>query len=82
MKYIVCYKDKRITIDADNVVDAISLALPQNTTILPAIPAVCAVSEGEICNYLVQLIEYMRGQGADTISNPKTGETWTSGKEE
>lgn len=43
MKYIVCYKDKRITIDADNIVDAISFALPQNITILPTIPAVCAV---------------------------------------
>ena len=43
MKYIVCYKDERITIDADNIVDAISLALPQNITILPAIPAVGAV---------------------------------------
>lgn len=40
------------------------------------------LSEGEICDYLVQLIEYMRGQGADTISNPKTGEKWTFGKEE
>lgn len=43
MKYIVCYKDKRITIDADNIVDAISFALPQDMTILPAIPSVCAV---------------------------------------
>lgn len=40
------------------------------------------LSEGEICDYLVQLIEYMRGQGADTISNPKTGEKWTFRKEE
>lgn len=39
------------------------------------------LSEGEICDYLVQLIEYMRGQGADNISNPKTGEKWTFGKE-
>ena len=40
------------------------------------------LSEGEICDYLVQLIEYMRGQGSDTIIKPKTGEKWTFGKEE
>ena len=40
------------------------------------------LSESEICDYLVQLIEYMRGQGADTITNPTTGEKWTFGKEE
>ena len=39
------------------------------------------LSEGEICNYLVQLIEYMRKQGADTITNPTTGEKWTFGKD-
>lgn len=39
------------------------------------------LSEGEICDYLVQLIEYMRKNGADTISNPKTGEKWTFGKD-
>ncbi len=37
---------------------------------------------GVECHYLVQLIEYMSGQGADTISNPKTGEKWTFGKED
>lgn len=40
------------------------------------------LSEVEICDYLVQLIEYMRKQGADTITNPTTGEKWTFGKEE
>lgn len=40
------------------------------------------LSESEICDYLVQLIEYMRGQGSDTIIKPKTGERWTFGKEE
>ena len=40
------------------------------------------LSEGEICDYLVQLIEYLRGQGADNIINPTTGEKWTFGKEE
>lgn len=40
------------------------------------------VSESEICNYLVMLIEYMRKQGADTITDPTTGEKWTFGKEE
>lgn len=40
------------------------------------------LSEGEICDYLVQLIEYMRGQGADNITKPTTGEKWTFGKEE
>lgn len=40
------------------------------------------LSESEICDYLVQLIEYMRGQGADTITKPTTGEKWTFGKEE
>lgn len=39
------------------------------------------LSEGEICDYLVQLIEYMRGQGADNIIKPTTGEKWTFGKE-
>lgn len=39
------------------------------------------LSENEIYDYLVQLIEYMRKNGADTISNPKTGEKWTFGKE-
>lgn len=47
MKYIVCYKDKRITIDADNIEDAISRALPQNITILPTIASVCAVCVDE-----------------------------------
>lgn len=40
------------------------------------------LSEGEICDHLVQLIEYMRKQGADTITNPATGEKWYFGKEE
>ena len=40
------------------------------------------LSESEICDYLVQLIEYMREQGSDTIIKPKTGEKWTFGKEE
>lgn len=40
------------------------------------------LSEGEICDYLVQLIEYMRKNGADNISNPKTGEMWIFGKKE
>lgn len=40
------------------------------------------LSESEICDYLVQLIEYMRGQGADTITNPTTGEKWAFGKED
>ena len=40
------------------------------------------LSEGEICDYLVQLIEYMRKQGTDTITNPTTGGKWTFGKEE
>lgn len=40
------------------------------------------LSESEICDYLVQLIEYMREQGSDTIIKPKTGERWTFGKEE
>ena len=40
------------------------------------------LSDGEICDYLVQLIEHMRGQGADNITNPKTGEKWTFGKED
>lgn len=39
------------------------------------------LSEGEICDYLVQLIEHMRKNGAESISNPKTGEKWTFGKE-
>lgn len=39
------------------------------------------LSEGEIYDYLVQLIEYMRKNGADTISNPKTGEKWIFGQE-
>ena len=40
------------------------------------------LSEGEICDYIVQLIEYMRKQGADTITNPTTGEKWIFGKED
>lgn len=40
------------------------------------------LSESEICDYLVQLIEYMREQGSDTIIKPTTGERWTFGKEE
>ena len=40
------------------------------------------LSESEIYDYLVQLIEYMRGQGADNIIKPTTGEKWTFGKEE
>lgn len=39
------------------------------------------LSEIEICDYLVQLIEYMRKNGADNISNPKTGEKWIFGQE-
>lgn len=40
------------------------------------------LSESEICDYLVQLIEYMRKNGADNITNPTTSEKWTFGKEE
>lgn len=40
------------------------------------------LSESEICDYLVQLIEYMRKNGADIITNPTTGEKWTFGKED
>lgn len=39
------------------------------------------LSEIEICDYLVQLIEYMRKNGADTITNPTTGEKWIFGQE-
>lgn len=39
------------------------------------------LSESEICDYLVQLIEYMRKNGADTITNPTTGEKWIFGQE-
>lgn len=46
-----------------------------------AITARRTLSEGEICSYLVQLIEYMRGQGADNIIMHATGEKWTFGKE-
>lgn len=46
-----------------------------------AITARRTLSEGEICSYLVQLIEYMRGQGADTITKPTTGEKWIFGQE-
>lgn len=39
------------------------------------------LSESEIYDYLVQLIEYMRIQGANFIKNTKTGEKWTFGKD-
>lgn len=34
------------------------------------------LSDSEICDYIVQLIEYMRKNGADTITNQQTGESW------
>lgn len=34
------------------------------------------LSDSEICDYIVQLIEYMRKNGADTIRNQQTGESW------
>lgn len=40
-----------------------------------------ALSENEIYDCLVQLIDYMNENGADTIENPETGEKWIFRKE-
>lgn len=39
------------------------------------------LSDNEIYDCLVQLIDYMNEIGADTIENPETGEKWTFRKE-